>query len=215
MNRWIGIIGYPLTHSLSKAFHEKKIKEKKMPIDFRVLEWEPASIDEKTRSLKKDSTCIGFSVTMPYKEMIRSYCDELDLLSEQTGVVNAVKNINGKWFGFNTDGPGFLESFRKWETVPPTSATVIFFGCGATAKTLSFVLAGEGYRDFVFINRTTEKKDLVLPKTNLFILNTTPIFTQHELWSVIPRSYWSVIPRSEATRDLGMNIEKLTPPIWF
>lgn len=256
MNRWIGIVGYPLTHSLSKSFHEKKIREKKIPLDFRTLEWEPSAFYDQIRPLKKDSGGIGFSVTMPYKEVVRSYCDALDLLSEQTGVVNAVKNINGKWFGFNTDGPGFLESFRKWETVPPKSATVVFFGCGATAKTLSFVLAEEGYRDFVFINRTVEKaiawgerlktyfNDVIchperetrrilssnqeIFRSNLFILNTTPIFTEHELWNVIP-SAWNVIPseqcvipstkrvvpRSEATRDLEINIEELLPPIWF
>ncbi len=220
MKRWIGVLGYPLTHSLSKSFHEKILKEKQIDCEFRVMEWAPATFKEKIVSLKQDDSCIGFSITMPYKETIRFYCDELDTLSpplsKKTGVVNALKNVDGKWFGFNTDGPGFLESLRKWQPAPPKSATVVFLGCGATAKTLSFVLAEQGYRDFVFINRTVEKAiawggklktyfndvilrsagGVLLPKTNLFIINTTPISTERELW-----------------KDL--NIKKLSSPIWF
>lgn len=194
MKKWIGVLGYPLTHSLSKSFHEKKLKEQGLDVDFRLLEWEPSFFESKIISLKQDPFCIGFSVTMPFKEKIAPYIDEFDPLSAKTGVVNAVKNREGRWLGFNTDGPSFLESLQKWQPMPPTSATVVFLGAGATAKTLSFVLAEAGYHQFIFINRNYEKSFSL--KNNLFILNTTPVSTADDFWK-------------------NLNIEKLRPPIWF
>lgn len=200
MKKWIGVLGYPLTHSLSKSFHEKKLKERHLDIDFHLLEWEPRYFENRVASLKQDSSCVGFSVTMPFKEAITPYVDAFDPISEKTGVVNAVKNNNGKWFGLNTDGPGFLKSLKFWQSPPPISATTVFLGAGATAKTLSFMLANAGYREFIFLKRGgatcggSATKDL--PRSHLFILNTTPLFTADKFFE-------------------NLNIEKLTPPVWF
>lgn len=195
MKKWVGVLGYPLTQSLSKSFHEKKLKEQRLDVDFRLLEWEPHSFESRVIALKQDPLCIGFSVTRPFKELITPYIEEFDSLSEKTGVVNAVKNKNGKWFGFNTDGPGFLESLQNWQSMPPKPVTVVFLGAGATAKTLSSMLAEAGYHKFVFISRRDEKSK-VFPKNNLFILNTTPLSTEDKFFK-------------------NLNIEELTHPIWF
>src|SRR3989338_2385158 len=155
-NKWIGVLGYPLTQSLSKQIHEENIRKQGLGWEFRVLEWEPKDFEKNIQELKKDQSCAGFSVTMPYKEKIISYLDECEEFAREVSSVNCVKNKNGKWEGTNTDAPAFLHHFKQWNPIPPKTVTVIVLGTGATGRNLSFALSKEGYKNFIFINRTFE-----------------------------------------------------------
>ena len=190
-NKWIGVMGYPLKQSLSKQIQEENIKSHHLPWKFKVLEWEPQEFEKNIRELKKDSSCVGFSVTMPYKEKIISYLDDSEDFATKVSSVNCVKNIDGKWTGYNTDAPGFLECFKHWNPEPPKNVQIVMLGAGATARTLSYALAMQGFKHFTLINRTLErakvwgeklrsyfpdiKVDDNLEMTNVFILNTTPL----------------------------------------
>ncbi len=203
-------MGFPLTWSLSKAFHEENLRRKNLNWEFRVLEWDETTFASEIHVLKKDPTCVGFSVTMPYKQKIFSYIDRCDEFSKVTGVVNCVSVRDGRWFGFNTDGLGFMEGFRQWNPLPPKDVKIIFLGCGATARSLSWALFLEGYRNFLFVNRDLGKAKVwlnvipsssVIPRaelkgSHLFILNTLPL---------------------EATTSLlsWIQFEKLSSPTWI
>lgn len=220
MNPWIGVLGYPLTHSLSKQIHEENIKNSHLDWKFRILEWESSTFEKNILELKKDPSCVGFSVTMPFKEKIIPYLDECDDFAKIISSVNCVKNEKGRWLGLNTDAPGFLFHFKQWNPVPPKNITVLFLGAGATARTLSFSLAQLGYSNFMFMNRDREKanqwasclssraeregsrvsvlkwQSTDFPKENIFILNTTPLGIKSESFD------WLEIP-------------KLKPPVWL
>lgn len=198
-NKWIGVVGYPLKQSLSKQIQEENIRSHRRPWKFKILEWKPEEFERNIRELKQDATCVGFSVTMPFKEKIISYLDSCDDWVRKIRAVNCVKNKNGQWHGTNTDAPGFLHHFKQWNPLPPKTVKIIVMGIGATGRTLSFSLAEAGYKNFVLINRTFEKAQewggklrhyfpeirveiekwgdpsLALKMTNVFILNTTPL----------------------------------------
>src|SRR3989338_5700163 len=155
--QWIGVLGYPLKQSLSKKIHEENIRVHYLPWKFRVLEWAPQEFEKNIGELKQDKACIGFSVTMPYKEEIISYLDECKEFALKVSSVNCVKNKNGKWVGANTDAPGFLTPLSFWNPCPPKTVKIVVLGVGATGRTLSFALAREGYQNFIFMNRTVER----------------------------------------------------------
>jgi len=195
---WIGVIGYPLSQSLSKKIHTKWIEERGLNFQFKEIECEPQKFDETILVLKKDPKCVGFSVTMPYKEKIVPYLDILEGHASEIGVVNVVKRESGKWVGINTDGDGFLDVFSKWSPMPSMrNTTVVILGAGASTKTLSSVLLSTGYVKFIIVSRTSKKKGAFkeriltdypgrelewltwseiykLPKKDVLIINTTP-----------------------------------------
>ena len=198
MNRpWIGVLGHPLTHSLSKKIQTSHLSQHHLKWDFRILDVHPSSFENEITKILDDPFCKGFSVTMPYKEKVGLKVTAADELSQSTGVINCVKQGEGEWLGFNTDGPGFLEGLWSWSLKPPLDVVVLIVGIGATAKTLSTVLAREGYQKFLFLNRTKQKAlqwqdrfrvlfphvevsvlswgERVPVTENLFLLNTIPI----------------------------------------
>lgn len=211
---WIGVLGYPLLHSLSQKIHEENIKRYNLPWKFRVLEWDSHSFENNILETKKDPLCIGFSVTMPYKEKIISYLDECDNFSQEVSSVNCVKNNKGKWFGWNTDAPGFLYHFQKWNPPPPKNVHVVFLGVGSSARALSFILANFGYKQFTFINRSCDKAEQWINRfqklypeisvffkewgsglpyyQDVFILNATPLGIKSESFD------WLEIPKIQA-----------------
>ncbi len=154
---WIGVLGWPLKQSLSKQIHEENIRAQSLDWEFRVLEWEPKEFERNIQKLKQDQRCVGFSVTMPFKEKIMSHLDECEKFSQTVSSVNCVKNNNGKWLGMNTDAPGFLRHLNQWNPVPSKTVTIVVLGVGATGRSLSFALAQAGYQNFIFMNRTMEK----------------------------------------------------------
>ena len=194
---WIGVLGHPLTHSLSKKIQTSHLSQHHLKWDFKIMDIHPSLFDSEIAKIMKDPLCKGFSVTMPYKEKMGSKVIAADSLSQSTGVINCVKQGEGEWLGFNTDGPGFLEGLKSWQVRPSLNSTVLVIGIGATAKTLSVVLAEEGYQNFLFLNRTKQKamgwRDrfrILFPQVevsilswgeripvaeNLFLLNTTPM----------------------------------------
>lgn len=218
---WMGVVGYPLTHSLSQKFHEENLKRKNLPYSFKVLEWPENDFEQKVRDLKGNANLIGFSVTMPYKAKIISYLDECEEFAQKVQSVNCVKVKDGKWMGYNTDAPGFLHHLKLWNPAPPRDVTIVVMGIGATGRTLSYALAESGFKNFVLMNRSllfAQKWAIELKKyfsnmqvqvenwgdpsafglgmTDVFILNATPIGMKGEAFQ------W-------------LNLSTLQNPVWL
>lgn len=107
-----GLIGYPLSHSFSQEYFTKKFQSLGLE-DFSYQLLPLVDINEVVPLLQQDF--IGFNVTIPYKEKIIPFLDELDPVSEAIGAVNTVvKTDLGRWKGYNTDASGFEESLLQW-----------------------------------------------------------------------------------------------------
>lgn len=131
-----GLIGYPLGHSFSKIYFEKKFKLENIK-NTEYLNLENSSLEELFSS-KKLLTLKGFNVTIPHKEAIIPYLDELSKEAKAIGAVNCVKRKGQKFIGYNTDYIGFLNSFKKVKKSYHKKALIL--GNGGATKAIIYAL---------------------------------------------------------------------------
>ena len=131
-----GLIGYPLGHSFSKEFFEKKfLAEGIINTHYNLY---PIEKIADIKSLIEDKKLKGFNVTIPYKIDIIPYLDELHDTAKEVGAVNTVKVIDGKTIGYNTDTWGFAKSLFPEITAFKSKALIL--GNGGASKAVQFVL---------------------------------------------------------------------------
>ena len=109
-----GLIGYPLGHSFSKNFFNEKFHSEN--IDAEYVNFEIPSIKELPSVLLANPDLVGLNVTIPYKEQVISYLDELDKDAAAIGAVNVIKIVRQKGktrlIGYNSDVIGFTQSIE-------------------------------------------------------------------------------------------------------
>ena len=190
--RVYGLIGYPLSHSFSqKYFTEKFTKEG--CTDYLYMNFPIADIREVHSLLEQQPDLRGFNVTIPYKEQIIPFLDEMDSIAKETGAVNTVqivrnvKSIHLK--GYNTDVYGFSRSLEEWFRVSGFGYKVSGFkfralvlGTGGAAKAVVCALSRLG----VVANLVSRREGRGVYKTydqltnndmdaHPLIVNTTPL----------------------------------------
>jgi len=99
----------------------------------------------------------GFNATMPFKEELLPLLDEVEAFARTCGAVNTVCIKDGRYYGYNTDGPGFLLTLGDMG-VDPAGKRVVLLGAGGAAKAVALALAGAGAQVSV-CNRTTDKAE--------------------------------------------------------
>ena len=98
---------------------------------------------------------LGFNCSIPHKEAILGFLDELAPSAQIIGAVNTVINNNGRLTGENTDGQGFVESLRTVRD--PKGAQFVIFGAGGAAKAIAVESALAGARSVTIVNRTVDR----------------------------------------------------------
>ena len=168
-----GLIGYPLSHSGSGSWFAGKLR-KEGRSGYRYLNFPLSSLDKFPALLRKHPDLKGLNVTIPYKEQIIPWLEELDAKAEKIGAVNTILicrekgNIHLK--GFNTDADGFLQSadFSKHRHA-------LILGSGGAAKAVAYALA-ELEISFLFVSRSKKSAHHIL-YTEL----TAEVFSSHTL----------------------------------
>jgi len=168
-----GLIGKSLSHSFSSSyFNEKFFKEK--ITNTKYLNFELNDISEFPQLIKKQNLS-GINVTLPYKESIIPFLDELSENAKRIGSVNTIEISNGKFIGHNTDVIGFKQS------ITPLLAgrnTALILGDGGAAKAVKFVF-NQLNISHKTINRNSsfDYSDITsqLIGFNTIIINTTPL----------------------------------------
>ncbi len=141
------VIGYPIAHSLSPRMHNEHFKLQNIAAFYDKLE-----LKELHSNIQLLQQLDGFNVTVPHKETIIDYLDEIDELAQKIGAVNTVVCRQGKLMGYNTDALGFYKSFATWQV--PTSASILIVGAGGAAKAVYYALQRYGYEHLMVANRT-------------------------------------------------------------
>ncbi|WP_018341438.1 shikimate dehydrogenase family protein [Cytophaga aurantiaca] len=175
-----GLIGYRLSHSFSKKyFNEKFLKEN---ISDCVYENFPLdSIKEFTELLQNTPNLKGCNVTIPYKEEIIPYLDELDVAAKEIGAVNVVKILpNGKLVGYNSDYYGFKTSLQKFIPADKSHRALIL-GTGGAAKAVAVALKDLEI-PYQYVSRSKgagtisyDEMDVNVLKQHSIIINTSPL----------------------------------------
>ncbi|HXZ29632.1 MAG TPA: shikimate dehydrogenase [Dehalococcoidia bacterium] len=139
MPRFIGLIGYPVKHSVSPYFQQAALDYYQLDIRYEAWETSPAELPQIVRNLRKPQN-IGANVTVPYKETVLPLLDEVDDLASSIGAVNTIVKEDDRLLGFNTDAYGFMEALDKEGHFDPEGKQVIMLGAGGVAKAVGFVL---------------------------------------------------------------------------
>lgn len=126
-----GLIGDPINHSKSPAMQTAALKKANIDGQYTLLNQSGESLLTIVNRLKK-SDIQGFNITTPFKNAILPYLDEIDSSAELIQAANTVKVINGRWYGFSTDGLGFWQSLPV--DIQPKKVAII--GAGGAAKSI-------------------------------------------------------------------------------
>ncbi len=156
MDYKLGLIGYPIQHSLSPWIHEQFLQSANLTGSYSKFEIAPDQSFAAKMEMLKESQIDGFNITVPYKETIIPYLDEIDDAAKKMGAVNTVVNRNGLWIGYNTDGSGYV---RALESKFPALFTagpkrILIIGAGGAARGIYYALITNGNTYVDIANRT-------------------------------------------------------------
>ena len=113
-----GLIGYPLGHSFSQNYFNSKFEAE--GINARYMNFELPDIGDLMEVLSEHTNLDGLNVTIPYKEQVMAYLDDIDPVAQRIGAVNVIQILRGKsdsdlrLVGFNSDIAGFTNSIRPF-----------------------------------------------------------------------------------------------------
>ena len=150
--RLVGIVGNPLTQSMSPMLHNywlNKYKINSSYVAFPLKNLSDIKLSIKTMNL------VGLNITIPYKKEIINHLDSIDKKARELDAVNTVINKKGKLIGFNTDIEGFGRGLEKKSNWVKTRPVYIFGAGGAAESAISFIYAA-GSRDITIVNRTID-----------------------------------------------------------
>ncbi|MBF0566622.1 MAG: shikimate dehydrogenase [Nitrospirae bacterium] len=136
-----GLFGYPVEHSLSPAMHNAGFKH--LGIDYRYLAFSvsPEMLGDAVRGIRAMNFA-GVNVTIPHKENVIAFLDEVDEEAKFIGAVNTIKNDGGRLLGYNTDGRGFMRSLEE-SGISPGGKKVFIIGAGGASRAISYYLCKE------------------------------------------------------------------------
>jgi shikimate dehydrogenase len=148
-----GLIGKTLSHSFSKNYFEEKFLSLGLN-NHTYQNFELQSI-EQIEEVFLNTSLIGLNVTIPYKESVISFLDQLSDEAQAIGAVNCIKIKDGKRIGFNTDFYGFGQSIKPF--LDSTHQKALILGTGGAARAVAYALRKTGIE--VFFVSSSEKKD--------------------------------------------------------
>ncbi len=152
----IYLLGYPLGHSISPAMHNAALQACGLRgWQYEKLALPPDRMNEMLEALRAPD-CPGANVTIPHKQAIIPFLDDLSETALKIGAVNTIVKRDGKLIGENTDAPGFVQSLHE-RGIHPRHARAFVFGAGGAAAAVAFALANEGAQQLVIVNRTAAR----------------------------------------------------------
>jgi shikimate dehydrogenase len=198
-----GLIGNPVTHSLSPVMHNQAfaaIGYNAVYLAFRVTDLDSAVKGIKALNFK------GVSVTIPHKVAVMGYLDEVEDTAATIGAVNTIVNNNGHLIGYNTDSQGALEALKTKTAIQGKSVAII--GAGGAARAIGFGLVAAGGQVTILNRSRTNGERLAAdlqadfsplnewqPHRYEILINTTPI-------GMHPETDASPIPENGLSKEM-------------
>lgn len=208
--RRFGLIGYPLSHSFSQRYFSEKFE--KQAIADAVYDLFPLpSLDGFASFASRHPDLVGLNVTIPYKETILPYLEELDPIASQIQAVNVLKRLpSGNWKGYNSDVDGFCQTLdlllprQRW-----SGKSALIFGSGGASKAVAFALKTYGV-SWSVVSRsgpvTYQKLTVEMVETTDLLVNCTPVGMYPHSNEKLPIPYQALHP-GQMVIDLVYNPE--------
>jgi shikimate dehydrogenase len=181
MEKVFGLIGQTVSHSFSKSYFDEKFFREGLR-DHHYELFPLKSIKEIEGLIKDTKGLSGLNVTIPYKEQVIQFLDEVDPAAKKIGAVNVIKIKDGKRKGFNTDSDAFYETLVKW-LPKDKKLKALVLGTGGSSKAVQQALEKLKI-EFKLVSREGSKGDTTyedlkkkpkLLKESLLLINTTPL----------------------------------------
>jgi len=164
-----GLIGYPLGHSFSRSFFNDKFKAEK--IDAEYMNFEIPSIDLFPDIIETNPNLKGLNVTIPYKQQVMNYLDDVSPDARAIGAVNVVRvehnGKNVKLIGYNSDVIGFTQSIEP--LIRPHHKKALILGTGGASKAINYGLQKMGI-ETLFVSRTKRDNCITYEDINAEVL---------------------------------------------
>ncbi|MBI5191996.1 MAG: shikimate dehydrogenase [Nitrospirae bacterium] len=151
----IGIIGWPVSHSLSPVMHNAAFEFLGLDYCYVPFAIKPENLKEAVEAVTALNIA-GLNVTVPHKENVLKYVYELSEEAGMIGAVNTLKVTDKGLAGYNTDGTGFINAIKEAGN-PVTNKRLLILGSGGSAKAVVFKSASEGVEGIIIANRTVSK----------------------------------------------------------
>ena len=158
MRSALGIIGHPIGHSISPVFHQAALDSLSIGSEYRAYEVHPDAVGDFVRSLRA-AGAVGINVTVPHKEAVIPFLDEIDEWAAEAGAVNTIVNRAGRLTGYNTDGYGFLRALRESGGLEPAGRHALILGAGGSARGIVQALLRAGIGSLTVANRTVSRAE--------------------------------------------------------
>ena len=150
----IGLIGWPVEHSVSPAMHNAAFEATGLPWHYTLLPTPPGRIKAALTGLKAQGYR-GANVTVPHKQAVMPHLDEIADPARAIGAVNTIIAQEGQLIGYNTDGDGFLAALRE-AGFEPAGRSALVLGAGGAARAVVYALAQAGCAVTIH-NRTVQR----------------------------------------------------------
>jgi shikimate dehydrogenase len=191
--RKFGLIGFPLGHSFSKKYFTQKFAEEGISDAVYDL-YELPDLTKLPELLARNPELCGLNVTIPYKQAIIPFLDELSPTAARIGAVNVIRISEGKLTGYNSDYEGFLQSLRMFYPQHSGSQALVL-GSGGASKAVQAALENLSI-PYRVVSRNPEAGELSydhltpeVMETCDLIINATPLGTFPEVDSCPPIPY--------------------------
>jgi shikimate dehydrogenase len=201
----LGLIGKKLSHSFSQSYFQELFRVKGISGQYDLIEIDHISLFEKLR----DKGYRGFNVTIPYKEEIIPYLDELDDLALAIGAVNTILvDAKGKTRGYNTDIIGLESSIKDWMPLSQSGNQALILGSGGAGKSVAELM--KKYKIPSFFAQRSENgyvdiEDFIATCPLIFQCSPLGMYPQIESYPPLP---YSLLGPQHYLFDMIYNPEK-------
>lgn len=152
----VGVFGHPAAENPGVVIQEAAFKDMGLHLwRFLTIDVDPDKLEDAIKGLKAFKMR-GINCTIPHKIKVLEYLDELSESARLIGAVNTIVNTDGRLFGENTDGKGFMESLRQ-NGVEPQGKKVVMLGAGGAARAIGVELSLAGAGSITVVNRPEDK----------------------------------------------------------
>ncbi|MFX0103980.1 MAG: shikimate dehydrogenase [Candidatus Hodarchaeota archaeon] len=152
------VIGYPIEHSMSPIMHNAAINELKLDFIYIAFNILPKNLSLAVKGFRTFNI-MGINVTIPFKQKITKFLDEIEPTAQKIGAVNAIKNEEGYLIGRNTDAEGAMKAFVD-AGYSIAGKNILLLGAGGAARAIAYITAKEA--DKIVIANRTEKRAMKL-----------------------------------------------------
>ena len=150
----IGLIAYPIRHSMSPTMHNEAFKKLGLDYVYVCFEVDNSTLEDTVKGLRAMKVR-GWNVSMPNKGPITQYLDKLSPASQIVGACNTVVNDNGVLTGTITDGIGAMQALKE-EGVEYVGKKMVVIGAGGAATAIQVQAALDGVKELTIFNRADE-----------------------------------------------------------